>query len=130
VVVTIIGEGGSGGALAIAVGDRIQMLQYSIYSVISPEGCASILFKSAEPKLVREAAASLRLTAPDLLELGVIDTIVPEPLGGAHADPDQATENLRQFIAGALKDLAGLPPEELVQRRYDKFRGMGIYAEG
>jgi acetyl-CoA carboxylase carboxyl transferase subunit alpha len=130
VVVTIIGEGGSGGALAIAVGDRIQMLEYSIYSVISPEGCASILFKSAEPKLVREAAASLRLTAKDLLELKVIDTIVPEPPGGAHADPDQATENLRKFIAGALKELAEVPPEELVQRRYDKFRGMGIYAEG
>ena len=130
VIVTIIGEGGSGGALAIAVGDRIQMLQYSIYSVISPEGCASILFKSAEPKLVREAAASLRLTATDLLEMKVIDTIVPEPAGGAHADPDQATENLRQYIAGALKDLADVPPEELVQRRYDKFRGMGIFAEG
>jgi len=129
-IVTIIGEGGSGGALAIAVGDHIQMLEYSIYSVISPEGCASILFKSAEPKLIREAAASLRLTAKDLLELKVIDAIVPEPSGGAHADPDLAAENLRGFIAGALKEQAALPPEELVQRRYDKFRGMGIFAEG
>jgi acetyl-CoA carboxylase carboxyl transferase subunit alpha len=130
VVVTIIGEGGSGGALAIAVGDHIQMLQYAIYSVISPEGCASILFKSAEPKLVREAAASLRLTAPDLKEFGIVDTIVPEPLGGAHADPDQAAENLRGPIAAALKELAEVPPEELVRRRYDKFRGMGIFTEG
>ncbi len=129
IVVTVIGEGGSGGALAIAVGDHIQMLQYAIYSVISPEGCASILFKSAEPKLVREAAASLRLTAPDLKGFGIIDAIIPEPLGGAHADHDQSAANVRGHIAGALKELASIPPEDLVRRRYDKFRRMGVFAE-
>jgi acetyl-CoA carboxylase carboxyl transferase subunit alpha len=130
ILVNVIGEGGSGGALAVAVGDRVCMLEYAIYSVISPEGCASILFKSAEPKFVQEAAENLHLTAPDLLVLHVIDAIVPEPLGGAHTSPDEAAQTLKGFIAKGLKELGPLPPEKLVQERYDKFRSMGVFTEG
>lgn len=130
ILVNVIGEGGSGGALAVAVGDRVCMLEYAIYSVISPEGCASILFKSAEPKFVQEAAENLHLTAPDLLVLHVIDAIVPEPLGGAHTSPDEAAQTLKGFIAKGLKELGPVPPEKLVQERYDKFRSMGVFTEG
>ena len=130
ILVNVIGEGGSGGALAIAVGDRVCMMEHSIYSVISPEGCASILFKSADPKFVREAADSLHLTAQDLLELKVIDAIMPEPLGGAHTAPDETAQTLKGFIARGLKELTAIPADRLVRERYDKFRIMGIFTEG
>jgi len=130
ILVLVIGEGGSGGALAVAVGDRIYMLEYSIYSVISPEGCASILFKSAEPKFVKEAAENLHLTALDLLELKVIDAMVPEPLGGAHSNPDEAAQILKGFIVRGLKELTSTDPLKIVAERYDKFRIMGVFNEG
>lgn len=125
ILVFIIGEGGSGGALGIAVGDRIYMLQYAIYSVISPEGCASILWRDASK--AREAAQALRLTARDLLELGVIDEILEEPLGGAHADPEAMALRIKEAIQRGLRELCGLPPDELVRRRYEKFRRMGVF---
>ncbi|GBC85390.1 Acetyl-coenzyme A carboxylase carboxyl transferase subunit alpha [bacterium HR11] len=125
VLVFIIGEGGSGGALGIAVGDRIYMLQYAIYSVISPEGCASILWRDAGK--AREAAQALRLTARDLLELGVIDEVLEEPLGGAHADPEAMALRIKDAILRGLQELCGTPSEELVRRRYEKFRRMGVF---
>ena len=127
IVVTVIGEGGSGGALAIGVGDRILMLEYSIYSVISPEGCAAILWKDgAKGKL---AAESLKLTARDLYRLGVIDEVVKEPLGGGHRDPQQIAGTLKEVVERHLKELEALPMEELLRRRYEKFRKMGSFAE-
>src|SRR6202795_3890428 len=114
VIVTVIGEGGSGGALAIAIGDTTLMLQYSTYSVISPEGCAAILWKSAEN--AGEAAESLAITATRLKTLGLIDKIVNEPLGGAHRDPAEAAKALRKAIQDSLKSLQDLPVEELLER--------------
>ncbi len=127
ILVTITGEGGSGGALAIAVGDIILMLENAIYSVISPEGCAAILWKDASR--ADRAAEALKLTASDLLELGIIDQIVPEPSGGAHTDPRRAAEILDRFLVEALAKVRDLPPEELVARRYQKFRVMGQFVE-
>ncbi len=127
IIVTITGEGGSGGALAIAVGDVILMLENAIYSVISPEGCAAILWKDASK--ADRAAEALKLTASDLLELGVIDRIVPEPSGGAHTDPRRAAEILDQFLREALAEVRDLSVEELVARRYHKFRAMGQFME-
>jgi acetyl-CoA carboxylase carboxyl transferase subunit alpha len=127
VVVTVIGEGGSGGALAIGVGDRVNMLQHSIYSVISPEGCAAILWKDAAK--AEEAAAALKLTAPDLKELGLIDRVIPEPPGGAHADPAAAIASVEEVLAQDLAELERLPPGELYEARYAKYRGMGVFLE-
>ncbi len=123
-IVTIVtGEGGSGGALALAVGDRVLMMENSYYSVISPEGCSVILWKSAAA--APKAAAALRMTAPDLLRLGIMDAIVPEPEGGAHADPGTAAANLKTAIIANLDELLGLGREDLLDRRYRRFRAFG-----
>jgi acetyl-CoA carboxylase carboxyl transferase subunit alpha len=127
IVCIVIGEGGSGGALGIGVGNRILMLEHSYYSVISPEGCAAILWKSADYK--ERAAEILKLTATDLLGFGIIDEIVPEPLGGAHRDPKQLADTLRDAIRRHLDDLDALDGEELVRDRYAKFRRMGEFEE-
>jgi acetyl-CoA carboxylase carboxyl transferase subunit alpha len=123
IIVTVTGEGGSGGALAIGVGDRVLMLEHSVYSVISPEGCASILWRDAS--YAEQAARALRLTAPDLLQFGLIDQIVPEPAGGAHADLDEMAVTLEAYLADALNSVRNLTPSERVKRRYEKFRAMG-----
>ena len=128
IITVVIGEGGSGGALAIGVGDRILMLQHSIYSVISPEGCAAILWKDGE-KGKEVAAESLKLTAADLSRLGVIDEIVKEPLGGAHRDPQGMAETLKEVVERHLKELEKMSDEELVSLRYDKFRKMGTFID-
>jgi len=127
IIVCVIGEGGSGGALGIAVGDRVLMMQYSIYSVISPEGCASILWRDAAK--ASQAAEAMKVTASDLMELGVIDEIITEPIGGAHRDPERAARTLEEAIARHLTELEALPGAELVDRRLDKFMAMGQYRE-
>ena len=127
IVCTVIGEGGSGGALAIGVGDRTIMLQYATYSVISPEGCASILWKSADK--ARDAAEALGLTAPRLLELGLIDKVVREPLGGAHRNPRSMAIRLKAVLLRQLDDLEALPIDGLLERRYQRLRGYGAYQE-
>ncbi len=127
VIVTIIGEGGSGGALAIAVGDTVQMLQYSTYSVISPEGCASILWKSAEK--APEAAETMGITAQRLKTLGLVDKVVSEPLGGAHRDHVAMAQNLKKALQEALKQLSGLPTSELLAARYERLMSYGRYKE-
>lgn len=127
IVVVIIGEGGSGGALALAIGDRILMLEHSIYSVISPEGCAAILWNNAEK--ASEAAETLKMTAKDLLQLGVIDEVIPEPLGGAHRDYQKIAETLRKAISHHLNKLEGLALDEILRQRYEKFRRMGVFGE-
>ena len=123
----VTGEGGSGGALAIGMGNRVLMLEYAVYSVISPEGCAAILWGDAGK--ASEAAESMRITAPDLLRLGVIEAIVPEPVGGAHRDWDGAAGHLREAIRNNLRDLAGLSADDLVAGRYEKFRRIGAFEE-
>jgi acetyl-CoA carboxylase carboxyl transferase subunit alpha len=125
VICVVIGEGGSGGALAIGVGDRTLMLEYSTYSVISPEGCASILWKSAEK--AKDAAEALGLTAPRLLEHQLIDRIIPEPLGGAHRDPGAMAATLKCILLEELAELDALPLEELLERRYRRLRSVGAY---
>ena len=127
IIVTVIGEGGSGGALAIAVGDLILMLQYATYSVISPEGCASILWRSAE--MAPEAAEALGITASRLKTLGLIDKIVPEPLGGAHRDPQATAQALRKALAEALKQLSEKKPKELVEERLERLMSYGKFKE-
>lgn len=127
VVNIVIGEGGSGGALAIGVGDFIFMLEYSFYSVISPEGCAAILWK--DQSAVEKAAENLKIRAQDLLNLGIIDKIIPEPPGGAHVDPQQTFENVDRVLQPALKKLEETPLAELLQARYEKFRRIGIFTE-
>jgi acetyl-CoA carboxylase carboxyl transferase subunit alpha len=127
VIVTIIGEGGSGGALAIAVGDTVQMLQYSTYSVISPEGCASILWKSAEK--APEAAETMGITAQRLKTLGLIDKVVNEPLGGAHRDHAAMAQNLKKALQDALKQLSGLSSSELLEARYERLMSYGRFKE-
>jgi len=127
IIVVVIGEGGSGGALAIAVGDRILMLENSVYSVISPEGCASILWKDASR--APEAAAAMKMTAQDLHGFGVIDRILPEPLGGAHRDPGTMMETVREALRGQLEELCALPPERLLEERLQKYLRLGVYAE-
>lgn len=127
IVVTITGEGGSGGALAIAVGDRVNMFENSVYSVISPEGCASILWRDAAKAEV--AAEALKITARDLKELGIIDDIVPEPEGGAHTDHEGSAALLGTALDEALKELSRLAIPDLLERRYDKFRQMGQFFE-
>ncbi len=129
IVSVVIGEGGSGGALGIGVADRVAMMQYAWYSVISPEGCAAILWKIANEETNQKAASSLALTSKDNLKNKLIDTIVPEPLGGAHRDPDAAALNLEKWIVNTLTDLSRFNPQTLVQRRYEKFASMGVFSE-
>jgi acetyl-CoA carboxylase carboxyl transferase subunit alpha len=125
VIAVCIGEGGSGGALALGIGNIVLMLENAVYSVISPESCASIIYRDA--KKAELAAAALRLTAEDLKSFGLIDAIVPEPPGGAHENPDAAAESLRQAMRRSLADLKPVGPENLVAHRYAKFRQMGNY---
>jgi len=125
VITTVIGEGGSGGALALAVANRVLVLEFSYYSVISPEGCAAILWKSGD--LAPEAAARLKITAPHLLELGVVDAIVEEPPGGAHQDHDDAARRLDRALYEALTGLEQLSPDELREDRYERFRKLGAF---
>jgi acetyl-CoA carboxylase carboxyl transferase subunit alpha len=127
ILVSIIGEGGSGGALAIAIGDVVLMLQYATYSVISPEGCASILWRSAE--MAPEAAEALGITASRLKTLGLVDKIVPEPPGGAHRDPQAAAQALKKALAEALKQLQAKKPKELVEERLERLMGHGKFKE-
>jgi len=123
IVAIVIGEGGSGGALGIGVGDRVYVMENAYYSVISPEGCAAILWK--DRLKAPEAAEVLKLTAKDLLGLGLIDEEIPEPLGGAHRDPEKAAQAIKKVIKKALKELKSIPKEELLKLRYEKFRKMG-----
>jgi acetyl-CoA carboxylase carboxyl transferase subunit alpha len=125
IIATIIGEGGSGGALALGVANRVLVLEYGTYSVISPEGCASILWKDGSK--ADEAASRMKMTAPDLLRLGVVDRVIEEPAGGAHQDPDAAARLVEAAIADALRDLDGLSPDALAEDRYRRFRRMGAY---
>ena len=125
IIVTITGEGGSGGALAIAIGDRIYMLENSVYSVISPEGCASIMWRDATKTEV--AAEALKITAANLLEFKIIDEIVPEPEGGAHTNPEATAKFLDPILTSALAELSRLTPKQIVDQRYEKFRNMGQF---
>lgn len=125
IISVVIGEGGSGGALGLGVADKVYMLENSIYSVISPEGCAAILYK--DPSKVSEAAENLKLSAKNLLELGVIDGIIEEPLGGAHRDPKCTAMNLKKVILSSFQKLSEKPLEELLESRYNKFRNMGQF---
>ena len=127
IVCLVIGEGGSGGALGIGLGDKVAMLEHAYYSVISPEGCATILWKGAEH--APRAAEALKFTGKDLLRFGIIDEVVPEPLGGAHRDHRGAASAVKSFLSRSLRELAELPREELLQRRYDKFRRIGVFHE-
>ncbi len=128
IVVAIVGEGGSGGALGLAVGDTILMLEYAIYSVISPEGCASILWR--DPGKAPEAAAAMRITALDLQRLKLIDGIVSEPVGGAHRNHQEAAATLKEAVAEAFRSLRGMPVAALLEQRYQKFRAMGVFENG
>jgi acetyl-CoA carboxylase carboxyl transferase subunit alpha len=128
IIVMVIGEGGSGGALGIGVGDRICVLENAYYSVISPEGCASILWRDRTK--APEAAEVLRLTANDLYELGIIDDIIKEPLGGAHRDPEMTAHNIKNKIVKYLSEFEKLSKKELLEQRYEKFRKIGIFTEG
>jgi acetyl-CoA carboxylase carboxyl transferase subunit alpha len=127
IIATVIGEGGSGGALGIGVADRVLILENAYYSVISPEGCAAILWedRAAAPK----AAEALKITARDLLELGLVDEIVPEPVGGAHTNPDAAAENLKTHLLKHLNELGVLPVADRLKKRYEKFRAHGRFLE-
>ena len=127
IICVVIGEGGSGGALGIGVGDRVAVLEHSYYSVISPEGCAGILWKSHTYK--EQAAEALKMTSKDLLELGVIDDIISEPLGGAHRNHQLMASLLKQYLRGRLRELTGTPVSELIEKRYGKFRRMGQFIE-
>jgi len=127
ILIIVIGEGGSGGALGIGIGDRVLILEYAYYSVISPEGCAAILWKDASRR--EEAAEVLKLTAPDLLKLGVIDEIIPEAEGGAHWDYAQTANNLRKAIVRNLEELSQISHEKLLEKRYQRFRKIGIFSE-
>jgi acetyl-CoA carboxylase carboxyl transferase subunit alpha len=127
VVVVVLGEGGSGGALAFGIGDRIYMFEYAVYSVCTPEACASILWRDAGK--AEEAASALRLTTADLLELGIIDDVVPEPLGGAHRDAGETAQRLKQRLSETLAELETVDVDELVERRYEKFRRIGQFSD-
>ncbi len=129
IICVVIGEGGSGGALGIGIGDRVSMLEHAYYSVISPEGCAGILWKVATEETKVLAAEALKLTARDLMRLGVIDDIIPEPLGGAHRDHREMAATLKTYLLRYLRELRGLTPDELLEHRYQKFRRMGMYDE-
>src|SRR5689334_3831832 len=127
IIAVVIGEGGSGGALGIGVADRVLILENAYYSVISPEGCAAILWK--ERAAAEKAAEALKITAKHLLELGLVDEVVPEPLGGAHTDPDEAAKSLRMVLLKHLNELLALPVAERLKRRYEKFRAYGHFQE-
>lgn len=127
VVAIVIGEGGSGGALGIGVADKVAVLQNAYYSVITPEGCAAILWKSADK--APEAAAALRLSAPDLAKLGIVDDVISEPLGGAHRRPAETIQNVKDWLQREIEALSALEVDELLRRRYEKFRGMGSVDE-
>ncbi len=127
IVVIVTGEGGSGGALALGVGNRVLILEYGTYSVISPEGCAAILWKDQDQKA--QAAEALRLTAADLFELGVVDEVIPEPVGGAHTDPESAARAVGDALERHLRQLEGMPVDRLLQQRYDRFRKLGVYRD-
>ncbi len=127
VICVVIGEGGSGGALGIGIGDRVSMLQHAYYSVISPEGCAGILWKVANEETKPRAADALRLTSTDLKKFGVVDDVILEPLGGAHRNPREMANTLRTYLVRTLRELAGTPTDELLQARYEKFRKLGEY---
>jgi acetyl-CoA carboxylase carboxyl transferase subunit alpha len=127
IVTIVIGEGGSGGALGIGMGDRVAMLEHSYYSVISPEGCATILWKGAES--APKAAAALKMTAPHLLKFGIIDEIIPEPVGGAHRDHRGAAASVKAFLIRALREISETPRRHLLARRYEKYRKMGVVLE-
>jgi acetyl-CoA carboxylase carboxyl transferase subunit alpha len=128
VIVIVSGEGGSGGALGIAVGDHVLMQEFAVYSVIPPEGCAAILWRDANRKV--EAAEALKITAPDLLALGIVDEIIPEPTGGAHTDHDAAARFVDPALARALADVSARPADRRLEERYEKFRGMGRLGAG
>ena len=127
VIVTITGEGGSGGALAIGIGDRVNMMEHAIYSVISPEGCAAILW--SDPSKAQAAATAMRITATDLEELGVVDEVIPEPVGGAHADPKRAAELLDPVLSLQLEELVRMDPDRRLEARYEKFRNLGRFGQ-
>ena len=127
IIIYVIGEGGSGGALGIGIGDRICVLENAYYSVISPEGCAAILWKNSTK--ASEAADALKLTASDLLRFGIIDEIIKEPLGGAHRDPQETARNIRESLKKNLEELSSISKDELIKRRYDKFRRIGVISE-
>ncbi|MBS4016507.1 MAG: acetyl-CoA carboxylase carboxyltransferase subunit alpha [Candidatus Latescibacteria bacterium] len=126
IVVIITGEGGSGGALALAVGNRVLMMEYAVYSVISPEGCASILWRDSEK--AEQAAAALKITSKDLHQFGIIDEIIPEPLGGAHQDPKLAAQYIKQAIFKSLGELKSMTSDELIEQRIEKFQSFGIFS--
>jgi len=127
VIVTITGEGGSGGALAIGIGDRVNMLEHAIYSVISPEGCAAILW--SDPTKAQAAATAMRITASDLKELGIVDEVIPEPVGGAHADPRRAAELIDPVLSLQLEELVRMDPDRRLEARYEKFRRLGRFGQ-
>ncbi|HEY8506510.1 MAG TPA: acetyl-CoA carboxylase carboxyltransferase subunit alpha, partial [Gemmataceae bacterium] len=129
IVCVVIGEGGSGGALGIGIGDRVAMLRHAWYSVISPEGCAGILWKSANDDTKPRAAEALKITADHLAKLGVIDEVIPEPLGGAHRDHREMANTLKSYLTRYLRELRSIPTEELLAARYQKFRRMGVLLE-
>lgn len=128
IIVFVIGEGGSGGALGIGIGDRICVLENAYYSVISPEGCAAILWKDRSK--APEAAEALKLTAEELLKLGIIDEIIKEPLGGAHRDPEKTASYIKESVKRNLSELSKVPKDELLNSRYEKFRRMGVFQRG
>jgi acetyl-CoA carboxylase carboxyl transferase subunit alpha len=125
IVTVVIGEGGSGGALALGIADRVLMLEHSTYSVISPEGCAAILWNNGAK--ANEAADLLKITAQDLFQMKVIDEVVEEPIGGAHRDPRRAAELLKEAVMRNLVEIKNVPPGELVRLRYEKFRTLGMF---
>ncbi len=125
IICVVIGEGGSGGALGIGVGDRVAMLEHAYYSVISPEGCAGILWKSHT--FAEQAAAALKMTSKHLLGFGVVDDVIEEPLGGAHRDHHQMAARMKMYLLKCLRELVGTSPDQLVDKRYEKFRRMGVY---
>jgi acetyl-CoA carboxylase carboxyl transferase subunit alpha len=127
IICVVIGEGGSGGALGIGVGDRVAILQHAYYSVISPEGCAGILWKSHE--YAAKAAGALRFTSKDLLEFGIVDTVIQEPLGGAQRDPHQMAARLKVYLVKTLRELLACDKSTLMQQRYEKFRRMGVFLD-
>jgi acetyl-CoA carboxylase carboxyl transferase subunit alpha len=130
IICVVIGEGGSGGALGIGIGDRVSMLEHAYYSVISPEGCAGILWKTATEETKPLAAGALRLTSRDLFALRVIDDIIREPLGGAHRDGREMANTLKQYLLRYLRELRPIPKDELLEHRYQKFRRIGVFDEG
>jgi acetyl-CoA carboxylase carboxyl transferase subunit alpha len=129
IICVVIGEGGSGGALGIGIGDRVAMLQHAYYSVISPEGCAGILWKVANDETKTLAADALKMTARDLFNLGVIDHVIQEPLGGAHRDHREMANTLKKHLIRYLRELRGIPINDLLEQRYQKFRRMGVFEE-